>query len=464
MKWYKKLARRVENHMTASGIMITGFAAAILIGGFLLALPVCNADGRWLSFLDALFTACSAVCVTGLVTVVPAAQFTLAGKLILLFLIQLGGLGIIAFTMSAFLILHRQITIRSRVVIQESYNLNTLSGLVALLIYVIKGTFVVEGIGAVLYAFQFIPQYGFFRGIWYSVFHAVSAFCNAGIDILGDSSLQVYQTNLLVNFTTIFLIIFSGIGFIVWQDLTLAIKRIIRKEFSLRRAVEKTKLQTKLAVVMTVILIAGGTLGFFFLEFSNPQTLGRLSFGEKWMAALFQSVTTRTAGFFTIPQNLFREESKLFACVLMFIGGSPGGTAGGVKTTTIAILLLTCWSVLKGSEDTECFRRKILSTNVRTGFAVFTVAFLAVIVGTTAIESIQQTSLSDALYEVVSAVGTVGLSTGLTPSLKPAGKLLIIVLMYMGRIGPVTLALAFASKIGKRKNRRKLPQERVMVG
>lgn len=464
MEKIKKAVLKVQKKMAASHVMVTGFAAAILLGGILLSLPVCNADGRWLNFLDALFTSCSAVCVTGLVTIVPASQFSLLGKMILLVLIQFGGFGIIACTMGIFVILRKQITIRSRVMLQEGYNMNTLSGLVALLLYVMKGTFIVEGIGAILYSLQFVPQYGFFRGIWYSVFHAVSAFCNAGIDILGDSSLQVYQTNPLVNAVTVLLIIVSGLGFIVWRDLALTVRRIVKRECSVCRALECMRLQTKLALMMTLFLIVGGTVGIFCLEYSNPETLGKLTLGQKWMASLFQSVTTRTAGFFTIPQNLFREESKILSCVLMFIGGSPGGTAGGVKTTTIAILLLTCWSVLKGNLDTECFRRRIYPSVIRTGFAVFTVAFLAVIVGTITLTSIEQVPLVDALYEVTSAVGTVGLTTGLTPGLAFASKLLIIFLMYIGRIGPVTLALLFAGKIGKKKKRVKLPGERIMVG
>lgn len=464
MEKIKKAVLKVQKKMAASHVMVTGFAAAILLGGILLSLPVCNADGRWLNFLDALFTSCSAVCVTGLVTIVPASQFSLLGKMILLVLIQFGGFGIIACTMGIFVILRKQITIRSRVMLQEGYNMNTLSGLVALLLYVMKGTFIVEGIGAILYSLQFVPQYGFFRGIWYSVFHAVSAFCNAGIDILGDSSLQVYQTNPLVNAVTVLLIIVSGLGFIVWRDLALTVQRIVKRECSVCRALECMRLQTKLALMMTLFLIVGGTVGIFCLEYSNPETLGKLTLGQKWMASLFQSVTTRTAGFFTIPQNLFREESKILSCVLMFIGGSPGGTAGGVKTTTIAILLLTCWSVLKGNLDTECFRRRIYPSVIRTGFAVFTVAFLAVIVGTITLTSIEQVPLVDALYEVTSAVGTVGLTTGLTPGLAFASKLLIIFLMYIGRIGPVTLALLFAGKIGKKKKRVKLPGERIMVG
>jgi trk system potassium uptake protein TrkH len=450
--------------MTASQIMVVGFALLILVGGILLALPVCNADGQWLNFIDALFTSCTAVCVTGLVTIVPATQFTMLGKVILLVLIQIGGLGIIVCTMSAFLILHRQITVRSRVLIQENFNLNTMTGLVSFLIYVLKGTFLVEGIGAVLYAFQFVPEYGFLRGIWYAVFHAVSAFCNAGIDLLGDSSLQMYQTNPLVNFTTIGLIIVSGLGFLVWRDLTAMAKRVLRREMAVSDSLRKMKLHTKLALSMTLILIVGGTIAFFCLEYTNPDTLGPLSLGQKWMAALFQSVTTRTAGFFMIPQNLFREPSKLISCVLMFIGGSPGGTAGGVKTVTIAVLLLTCGSVLKGNEDTECFRRKIPATSVRTGFSVFTVAFLATLIGTIVLTATEQVPLMTALYEVTSAVATVGLSEGLTPLLSAAGKLVVIVLMYMGRLSPVTLALLFAGKSAGRKNHRKLPEERIMVG
>lgn len=464
MSLKKRITARIEKHMSASQIMVLGFAAAILCGGVLLSLPVCNADGEWLAFIDALFTSCSAVCVTGLVTIVPATQFTLLGKVILLILIQIGGLGIIACTMGAFLILHKQITIRNRVMIQESYNMNTLSGLVSLLIYVLKGTFFVEGIGAFLYAFQMIPEYGFFRGIWYSVFHAVSAFCNAGIDILGDSSLEKYQLNPLMNFTTIFLIIISGLGFVVWKDLIEMLSRIIRRKASLKRAVQQLKLHTKIVVLMTVLLLSVGTIGIFILEYKNPATLASLSTGQKWMAALFQSVTTRTAGFFTIPQNLFLEESKLLSCMLMFVGGSPGGTAGGVKTTTLAILLLNCWSVLKGSEETECFRRRIQPSAIRTGFSIFTVAFLALLTGVSAILAIEHVPMIDALYEVTSAVATVGLTTGITPMLSGVGKFIIIVLMYMGRLGPVTLALMFAAKVGKKKHLVKLPEERIMVG
>ena len=330
----KQAFQRIEAHMTASQIMVTGFALAIFTGGILLSMPFCNADGHWLRFIDALFTACSAVCVTGLVTIVPATQFTLTGKVILLILIQLGGLGIIACTMGTFLILRKQITIRSRVMIQDSYDLHSMTGIVILLRYVIRGTFFVEGCGAVLYAVRFIPQYGLLRGLWYALFHAISAFCNAGIDILGETSLQQYVADPYINVVTILIIVVSGLGFLVWKDLMLAASRLYHREYPLCRVIQKLKLHTKLALVMTVSLVVIGTVGIFCMEYSNPRTLGGMPVGEKWLAAMFQSVTTRTAGFFTIPQDRFLPQSQLLSCILMFIGGSPGGTAGGIKTTT----------------------------------------------------------------------------------------------------------------------------------
>lgn len=461
---WKQVTDRIGAHMTASQIMVAGFAILIFAGGLLLSMPFCNADGKWLNFLDALFTACSAVCVTGLVTITPAVQFTLAGKLILLLLIQLGGLGIIACTMGAFLILKKQITIRSRVMIQDSYDLHTMSGVVAMLRYVLHGTFIVEGIGAALYAIAFIPKYGVLRGLWYSVFHSISAFCNAGIDILDANSLEPYQTDLYINLVTILLIIVSGLGFQVWRDLTLTAKRIVKKEYSFGRALQKMRLHTKLALFMTAVLLLVGTVAIFGMEYANPRTIGSMTLGQKWIASLFQAVTTRTAGFFTIPQDHFLPQSQLLSCMLMFVGGCPGGTAGGVKTTTIAILAATCWSVLKGSEDTECFRRKIPPVNIRTGFSVAAVSFSAVLAGTMAILILEHTGLIEALFEVASAVGTVGLTAGLTPSLTSAGKCVIILLMYMGRLSPVTLALLFAGKMGRRGKGRKLPEERIMVG
>ena len=332
-KWKEKSVRLSTMQMLAAGFLLV-----IVIGGILLWLPVCNQEP--IAFTDALFTSTSAVCVTGLMTVVPATQFTLLGKVVLLVLIQIGGLGVVAVSTFFLVVIGRKITVKERVMIQETYNMESLSGMVKWILRILKGTFVVEGIGAIFFAFQFIPEYGFLKGIWYSVFHSISAFCNAGIDILGADSFAAYARNSLINLTTMILIVAGGIGYTVWFDITDNIRNF-RKKGERRRGMFKIlTLNSKVALTMTAILIVTGTVSFLFLEFSNPDTLGEFSFGDKVMGAAFQSVTTRTAGFFTVPQGDLREESVFISCLLMFIGGSPAGTAGGVKTTTIAMYSL----------------------------------------------------------------------------------------------------------------------------
>lgn len=445
-------------------ILTVGFFGVILAGGFLLWLPICNQEP--IAFMDALFTSTSAVCVTGLVTIVPAAQFTAVGKVILLLLIQIGGLGVIGCATGFFLLLKKRITVRERVVMQESYSMDGLGGVVGMVRRVILGTFVVEGAGALLYSFQFVPEYGLFRGAAYAVFHAVSAFCNAGIDILGPDSLARYAGNPLINFTTMLLIILSGIGFVVWYDVMENARRIYKKEVPKKWWFTRLKLHSKLAIVTTMVLLLVGALAVFLMEYSNPNTLGGLPLGEKVMASMFQSVTTRTAGFYTISQGALHEETKLVSSILMFIGGSPGGTAGGVKTTTIAMLVLWCVTLIRGGKEAECFGRKITVSNFRTGFAVVTLAFLVLIGGTLAILMIEKDSvvMTDILFETSSAIGTVGLTADLTPQLERASQVVIMFLMYVGRIGPMTLALSFAGKQNPKDKLRELPQERIMVG
>lgn len=282
-------------------ITAAGFLGVILLGAMLLYLPVSNTQP--IAFIDALFTAVTSVCVTGLVTVVPASQFTLFGKIILLVLIQIGGLGVIACATLFLFLLNRRITIQERVVLKEAYGADRLGGIVKMVKKVILGTFAVEGAGAVMYAFQFIPEYGVIRGIGYSVFHAVSAFCNAGIDILGNNSLADYVTNPIINVTTILLIILSGLGFTVWFDVIGTSRRVIRGEVPTRWWFTRLRLQSKLALLMTGTLLLAGTLFVLFVENGNPETIGGLNPGQKLMASLFQSVTTRTAGFFTVPQG-----------------------------------------------------------------------------------------------------------------------------------------------------------------
>lgn len=445
-------------------ITAAGFLGVILIGALLLYLPVSNREP--ISFLDALFSAVSAVCVTGLMTVTPAVQFTLFGKVVLLLLIQIGGLGVLACATAFFLILRRQITVRDRVVLQESYGMYRLGGVVDLVKKVLIGTFAVEGAGAVFYMTRFIPEFGVLRGVWYSVFHAVSAFCNAGIDILGDDSLSRYAGDIGVNLTTMLLIILSGLGFTVWFDIIGNAKRLWKHELPRRWWFTRLKLHSKLALLVTLFLIVSGTLFVLAAEYHNPDTIGNMDLPHKILASAFQSVTTRTAGFYTFSQSAMHEESKLFLCLLMFIGGSPGGTAGGVKTTTVAMLLVACFTFVRGGNDMECMGRKISSANFRTGFCVTVVAFLAFITGTIAILIAEADSVPaiNVLYETASAIGTVGLSADLTPNLGRFSQAVLMLLMYMGRLGPLTLALLFAGKSNPRDRIRSLPEERIMVG
>ncbi len=444
-------------------LIAAGFLGTILLGGVLLYLPICNT--KPIQFTDALFTSTSAVCVTGLVTIVPATQFTVLGKGILLVLIQIGGLGVIACTFSFFLILKKKITLRERIIIQETYNMDTLSGLVKFLIKIIKGTFIVEGVGAILFSFQFVREYGLVEGVCYSIFHSVSAFCNAGIDILGNGSFTEYATNPLINFTTMSLIIIGGIGFTVWGDVLKNVFEDIGKEgYSVKKIFAKLTLHSKIAISMTIALILFGTVSFFVLEYANPETFGNMTFGEKLMASGFHSVSTRTAGFATVSQSGLTNGSKLITCLLMFVGGSPAGTAGGVKTTTVAMLILACRSAIKGGRDTECFGRRIAEDNIRTGLAVIILSMGFLITGTVIVSVLESdVEFMRVLYETTSAMGTVGLSADLTPQLETASKYVIMMLMYIGRIGPVTMALIFGK--GHTKDRvRELPEKRILVG
>jgi len=456
-------ARKKNVKWNALQIMVLGFAGVILLGGILLWLPICNT--KPIAFMDALFTATTATCVTGLVTVVPAEQFTMIGKIVLLLLIQIGGLGVIACATVFVVIMGRRLSVKNRIWLKENYSMSGPGGTVAMLLYVIKGSLFVEGLGAIGYAFQFIPEFGLLRGIWYSIFHSISAFCNAGIDILGADSLKNYVENPIINITTILLIIVSGLGFTVWKDLIYMGKAIYRKEIPRKNWFSKLHLHSKLVLVTTAILIGVGALLFFVLEFHNPKTMGNFNIWDKFMASLFHSVSTRTAGFATVSQSGLRTESKFITCLLMFVGGSPGGTAGGVKTTTIAMSILTCFSIAQGGEKTECFGRKIRGKDIRIGFAVIMMAVTVLFTGIIFITSMEpQKEFIDIIYEAASAVGTVGLTADLTPELCRKSQVVIIIMMYIGRIGPMSLALLFGgfSKISKRKY--ELPSENIMIG
>ncbi len=431
---------------TTTGIIMLGFLLGALGGTVCLLLPVSLKPGCRLDFFDALFVATSSVCVTGLSTVNIGQTFSAFGQVVLLFLIQFGGLGIVTFTTLVLCLFRRRITLTDRMLIQNAYNLDTLSGLVRLTMRILQVTLCLEGIGAVGYAFVFVPEYGA-KGIWYSIFHAVSAFCNAGIDLLGGNSFCKYADNVMVNMVTVFLIIVSGLGFpVYWEIARTTRMRVPGKKGNGNTYVRKMNLQAKIVLLSTLFLILSGTVLTLIFEWHNPDTLGEMGWGQKLMAALFQSVTLRTAGFATISQEAFRPASCLTYLVLMFIGGSPAGTAGGVKTVTIVLLIASMFANIRGKKDVGIMHRKIEDETIRRCVAIVVFSFSVLLVLTVALLAVQNSNFLDTLYEMTSAIATVGLSRGLTGMLKPAGKLIVALTMYLGRIGPITLALAFNSR------------------
>ena len=449
---------------SSAQVIAGGFLAAILAGAVLLCLPVSSSEGTCTDFVDALFTAATSVCVTGLVTVNTAAHWSLFGKAVILFLIQLGGLGVVT-VMTVFLVAAGQrITLRERLMIQESYNTDSLDGLVKMIMRVLQGTLLLEAAGAVAYAFVFVPAYGAWKGAAYAVFHAVSAFCNAGIDLVGDSSLAPYLTNPLMNITTCILIITGGIGYVVWWDILRVFKGRRQGQIPRGQRFRRLQLHSKLAIAMTLALIFGGTALFFLLERKNPATFGTLSLPEQVMAAFFQSVTTRTAGFCTVDQGALTGGSAFITMLLMLIGGSPAGTAGGMKTTTVGMLALVVWASVRKKEDVEVFGRRINESSIRTGLTVFLLAQFIAGMGILLLLATQDMEFADVAFEVCSALGTAGLTRGITSDFNVFGKLVVTALMYIGRIGPITLVVAFLNKNNEKNGKLRLPQRRVLVG
>lgn len=459
-----KVDKAIKATFNTNLIILNGFLVALLVGTILLMLPVSSASGNGTDFITALFTATTSLCVTGLVVVPTYAYWSIFGKVIILILIQLGGLGIISFTIGFLIIIGKKISLKERKMIQESYNLDSAQGVLKILRKIFGITVKIEGIGAILYSIQFIPEYGIVKGICYSVFHSVSAFCNAGIDIIGNDSFVKYHGNVLVNFTTVMLIICGGIGFIVWLDIGGIISEIRNKKLSPNKFIERMKLHTKLVLITTAILVGGGFLFILLFEYNNPDTLGNMTFGNKCLAALFEAVTLRTAGFITVPQAGFRDGTFMIMCGLMIVGGSPFGTAGGIKTTTLALIFLLTWSTIKGKEDIEVCRRRINKQNVRSAVAIGTIVLSILAVAIMALSFTEDAPLKVITFEAVSALGTVGLSMDFTASLTAIGKLIIIVLMFFGRVGPITIAMAMAGRARKNRKITNYPEKRVMIG
>lgn len=451
-----------------SQILVAGFLTVILVATVLLMLPISSQSGQTTDFIDALFTSTSAVCVTGLVVVNTLEYWSLFGKIVILLCIQIGGLGFMSLVSMIFVFMGKKITLKNRLIMQEAFSFNTTAGIVRFAKAVVQLTFLVEGIGALLLSFVFVPEYGLVKGIGYSIFHAISAFCNAGFDIVGQNSLVPYVGNGIVNFTVMGLIIAGGLGFCVWIDTynMIKMKRQSAEHFTWKQAFYKLPLHTKLVWMITIILIVSGFIFFFVVEFRNPATLGALSLKDKVYAALFQSVSPRTAGFNTLPLAELTPASKLMTVVLMFIGGSPAGTAGGVKTVTIGVLILCALSTIKGRESTVVYKRRIPMSVIARALTVVMIA-IAVVIGTLMILTVtEDASFMDLLFEVVSAFGTVGLTLGITPDLTAIGKIIIIILMFIGRLGTITIAVALMVRQGKAKEKQGIqyPEEKVMVG
>ena len=453
------MVRKKKFTLSTTQIILLSFLVTILVGSGLLALPISSANGEAVPYIDALFTATTATCVTGLVTLPTVSAWSLFGQIVILLLIQIGGLGIITIMSGLMLILNRKMGIGDRLLIQDAFNLNTMSGLTKFVKNVLFGTLIIEGIGAVLYMFVFVPEFGA-AGIWISIFNSVSAFCNAGIDIIGENSLCNYATNPLINIVTSALIILGGLGYIVWWDVLRVARSRSRKN---RRIFRHLTLHSKIAITLTAGLIFVGAILIFVFEYSNPLTIGEMSLFDKIQVSLFQSVTTRTAGFASVPQENLTNASAAVSVILMMIGGSPVGTAGGVKTVTIAVLVCSAFATIRNKSGAVLFDRRISEGAVKKSVAVV-VSFLTICaISTVLLMATSNASALDVVYETVSATATVGLSRNLTATLNALGKLIIIVTMYFGRVGPISLAVALGSK-NESQNVISEPTEDISIG
>lgn len=443
--------QNLKMKMTNTRIIALGFAAVILVGTLLLCLPFSSANGDWTHPIDALFTATTATCVTGLVTVDTGLHWSFFGQIVILLMIQIGGIGFMTlFTLFSFF-LRRQVSLHERRLLLQSAGALHMGGVMGTFRQILIGTLVVEGIGAAILYHEFYPLYGA-KGLWYAIFHSISAFCNAGIDLLtpeGSSSFTAFADNPVVMITLMFLISMGGLGFLVWNDL-------LHSRFRFR----KMQLHSKLVLCITGTLILGGAIIFYITEYNAA--FADLSIPQKVMASFFQSVTTRTAGFYTVDQSSLSNSGSIFSMVLMFIGGSPGSTAGGVKTTTMAVFLFSTIRLARNQESVVVFKRRIDDRIVRQAGAVVCVYLAVVVLGTALICALEPAGMREVTYEVVSAIATVGLTMNLTPLLCWGSKLILILLMFAGRLGGLSIFMALAEKTENALLER--PVEKILIG
>lgn len=443
------IRKKLRIRLNSFQIISLGFLGVILLGALLLMLPISTKSRVVTPFIDAVFSATTAVCVTGLVVQDTGTYWSTFGQLIILLLIQVGGLGVITVAGAFMMIAGKKIGLHQRSTLQDAVAAPKISGIVKLTGFILKGTFIIELAGAVLLAPVFIKDFGFFKGVWMGIFHSVSAFCNAGLDILGIetpfSSLTKYASNYYVNIIIMLLIIIGGLGFLTWDDL-----RTNKFRF------KKYRLQTKVILIATALLILVPATLFFFLEYND------LPIGERIIASLFQAVTPRTAGFNTTPLNEFSDAGKITTVILMMIGGAPGSTAGGMKITTAAVLLACVIAVIKRRRDAQLIGRRISSEVVFSSASILLIYLLSTVIGALVISRVENLPFITCIYETVSAMATVGLSLGITPTLGVLSKIILIMLMYVGRIGGLTLIVATLSSRPLQEG--KLPIEKITVG
>ena len=448
---------RKKRGLTTPQILILGFLCVILIGASLLHLPIASRSGTPVPFADCAFTAVSATCVTGLVVTDTALTWSGFGQAVILVMIQIGGLGFMTLAVMLSNLMHRRVSARERVILANSYNLISFEGLLPFVRRIFGGTLLIELCGAVALSFRFIPMYGWVQGLWRSVFHSVSAFCNAGFDLMGTesgafTSLTSFARDPLINITVMLLIMIGGIGFVVWDDILYYIKE--RRRFSV---------YTKLVLTVSAVLWIGGALVVAIPEWNNPATLGALQPGEKVMASFFQSVTFRTAGFNTISLNDMHALPKLASVLIMFVGGASGSTAGGVKVGTVGVLIYAAILHACGRKHITVFRRTIPSEDVIRAFTLVTVQFFVTMLGAFFLIG-DGADLLAALFETFSASATVGLSLGLTPTLSLASKIVVMTLMFFGRVGILTIATLLSDKEVQEQNQMQYADTHLMIG
>lgn len=445
----KEQQNLIHKHVTSFQIIILGFLSLIILGSLLLMLPFATRDGEGAAFADAIFTATSATCVTGLVVRDTATYWSVFGQGVILILIQIGGMGIVTAAVAFVSVSGRKIGLMQRSTMQEAVSAHHLGGIVRLTKFILKTMVFIEILGAALLSPYFIKDFGVMKGIWYSVFHSVSAFCNAGFDLMGAkepfSSLSSYSSRPFLNITIMALIIIGGIGFLTWED-------IKKNRFHFR----KYRMQSKVILTVSAILIIFPALYFYFFEYSALPT------NERIFTSLFQSVTTRTAGFNTTDLSTFSETGQMLTILLMLTGGSPGSTAGGMKTTTIAVLLAAAFSVFGRKENAQVFKRRISDNTVKNAATIFLMYIVLFVGGGMIISRIENIPLLTCLFETASAIGTVGLTLGITSQIGIISRFILILLMFFGRVGGLTLVFAATKALVSNEN--KYPQEKITVG